>query len=208
MKRHRETILPRSPPKGLPPAVMGRAAAMNTQGENTQTAHVLKERPSHMHSSHFMQKLHSHELLLCLHVDQQASRQNDTESHEKLAQRIEKDVVSVFIHTDTGPYITQLLSRAHDAMVFKLNHSICLPQQILNCSLDDIEIFVARLQKATEAFSQLNQRHKSKKNKKKGPAGLSPFLLLWWHGCSDNMLVLLTLPCFSVCVLWPWTVIQ
>ncbi|XP_058502251.1 epidermal growth factor receptor kinase substrate 8-like protein 2 isoform X2 [Solea solea] len=42
--------------------------------------------------------------------------------------------------------------------------------QILNCALDDIEIFVARLQKAAEAFSQLNQRNKSKKNKKKGPA--------------------------------------
>ncbi|KAG7245420.1 hypothetical protein INR49_010871 [Caranx melampygus] len=64
----------------------------------------------------------------------QAPGQNDTESHEKLAQRIEKDV------------------------------------QVLNCALDDIEIFVARLQKAAEAFSQLNQRNKSKKNKKKGPA--------------------------------------
>ncbi|XP_022045378.2 epidermal growth factor receptor kinase substrate 8-like protein 2 isoform X1 [Acanthochromis polyacanthus] len=60
--------------------------------------------------------------------------QQDTESHEKLAQRIEKDV------------------------------------QILNCALDDIEIFVSRVQKAAEAFSQLNQRNKSKKNKKKGPA--------------------------------------
>uniref|UniRef100_A0A6Q2XKP2 Epidermal growth factor receptor kinase substrate 8-like protein 2 n=1 Tax=Esox lucius TaxID=8010 RepID=A0A6Q2XKP2_ESOLU len=58
----------------------------------------------------------------------------DPESHEKLAQRIEKDV------------------------------------QILNCSLDDIEIFVARLQKAAEAFSQLRQRNKSKKNKKRAPA--------------------------------------
>uniref|UniRef100_A0A8D3D7E5 Epidermal growth factor receptor kinase substrate 8-like protein 2 n=1 Tax=Scophthalmus maximus TaxID=52904 RepID=A0A8D3D7E5_SCOMX len=45
-----------------------------------------------------------------------------------------------------------------------------LPQKILNCALDDIEIFVARLQKAAEAFSQLNHRNKSKKNKKKGPA--------------------------------------
>ncbi|KAM6926961.1 epidermal growth factor receptor kinase substrate 8-like protein 2 isoform 3-T3 [Lycodopsis pacificus] len=66
--------------------------------------------------------------------DRRGSKKNDTESHEKLAQRIEKDV------------------------------------QILNCSLDDIEIFVARLQKARDAFSQLNQRNKSKKNKKKGPA--------------------------------------
>uniref|UniRef100_A0A667ZUP4 Epidermal growth factor receptor kinase substrate 8-like protein 2 n=1 Tax=Myripristis murdjan TaxID=586833 RepID=A0A667ZUP4_9TELE len=47
---------------------------------------------------------------------------------------------------------------------------LCLLQQILNCALDDIEIFVAQLQKAAEAFSQLNQRNKSKKNKKKGPA--------------------------------------
>ncbi|KAM9753031.1 epidermal growth factor receptor kinase substrate 8-like protein 2 isoform 1-T1 [Menidia menidia] len=66
--------------------------------------------------------------------DRRASGQSDSESHEKLAQRIEKDV------------------------------------QILNCALDDIEIFVARLQKMAEAFSQLNQRNKSKKNKKKGPA--------------------------------------
>ncbi|XP_040895062.1 epidermal growth factor receptor kinase substrate 8-like protein 2 isoform X2 [Toxotes jaculatrix] len=97
MKRHRETILPPSAPKGPSPAPKGRVAATNTQ-------------------------------------DRRASGQNDTESHETLAQRIEKDV------------------------------------QILNCALDDIEIFVARLQKAAEAFSQLNQRNKSKKNKKKGPA--------------------------------------
>ncbi|XP_075996869.1 epidermal growth factor receptor kinase substrate 8-like protein 2 isoform X2 [Genypterus blacodes] len=67
-------------------------------------------------------------------VDRRNSVQNDGESHENLAQRIEKDV------------------------------------QILNCALDDIEIFVSRLQKAAEAFSQLNHRNKSKKNKKKGPA--------------------------------------
>ncbi|XP_028286605.1 epidermal growth factor receptor kinase substrate 8-like protein 2 isoform X2 [Parambassis ranga] len=97
MKRHRETILPPSAPKGPPPAARGRVAAPNTQ-------------------------------------DGRAHGQSDPDSHEKLAQRIEKDV------------------------------------QMLNCALDDIEIFVSRLQKAAEAFSQLNHRNKSKKNKKKGPA--------------------------------------
>ncbi|XP_077451766.1 epidermal growth factor receptor kinase substrate 8-like protein 2 [Stigmatopora argus] len=66
--------------------------------------------------------------------ERRVSGHSDPESHERLAQRIEKDV------------------------------------QILNCALDDIEIFVARVQKAAEAFSQLCQRNKSKKNKKKGPA--------------------------------------
>ncbi|KAM8891137.1 epidermal growth factor receptor kinase substrate 8-like protein 2 isoform 2-T2 [Spinachia spinachia] len=52
----------------------------------------------------------------------------------------------------------------------KLTQHIEMDVQILNCSLDDIEIFVARLQKALDAFNQLNHRNKSKKNKKKGPA--------------------------------------
>lgn len=114
-----------------------------------------------------------------------------------------------FIHSGTCHYTAQLLSPSHNATCFLLNLWICLPQQILNCTLDDIEIFVSRLQKAAEAFSQLNHRNKSKKNKKKGPAGLSPFLLMWWNKCSDNMVILLTLSMFvSFCVLWPGTLLQ
>ncbi|XP_037306695.2 epidermal growth factor receptor kinase substrate 8-like protein 2 isoform X2 [Pungitius pungitius] len=62
-------------------------------------------------------------------------------------------------------------SRQNDAESHeKLTQHIEMDVQILNCSLDDIEIFVARLQKALDAFTQLNHRNKSKKNKKKGPA--------------------------------------
>ncbi|KAG9352605.1 hypothetical protein JZ751_021019, partial [Albula glossodonta] len=99
MKHHRETIIPQSTPKGPPPGVKGRVAAM------------------------------------CMHdMNRGGSLHQDPESQEKMSQRIEKDV------------------------------------QILNSALDDIEFFVARLQKAAEAFAQLNQRNKSKKSKKKGPA--------------------------------------
>ncbi|XP_068115850.1 epidermal growth factor receptor kinase substrate 8-like protein 2 isoform X2 [Hyperolius riggenbachi] len=42
--------------------------------------------------------------------------------------------------------------------------------QCLNCTLDDIEFFVAKLQKAAAAMKDLNHRKKGKKNKTKAPA--------------------------------------
>ncbi|KAK2525244.1 Eps8l2 [Columba guinea] len=61
-------------------------------------------------------------------------------------------------------------SQDHEESRAMLAQKIEKETQILNCTLDDIEVFVARLQKAAEAFKQLNQRKKGKKNKKKGPA--------------------------------------
>ncbi|NWV69582.1 ES8L2 protein, partial [Malurus elegans] len=61
-------------------------------------------------------------------------------------------------------------SHDHEESRAMLAQKIEKETQILNCTLDDIEVFVARLQKAAEAFRQLNQRKKGKKNKKKGPA--------------------------------------
>uniref|UniRef100_A0A673IGD2 Epidermal growth factor receptor kinase substrate 8-like protein 2 n=1 Tax=Sinocyclocheilus rhinocerous TaxID=307959 RepID=A0A673IGD2_9TELE len=76
-------------------------------------------------------------------------------------------------HTYTKHLCTYIYNKCID-----LKYSSFLPcvftlfviQQILNCALDDIEIFVARLHKVAEAFAQLNQRNRSKKNKKRGPA--------------------------------------
>ncbi|XP_048463190.1 epidermal growth factor receptor kinase substrate 8-like protein 2 isoform X2 [Rhincodon typus] len=61
-------------------------------------------------------------------------------------------------------------SQDHEESPEVLAQKIEKDVQILNYALDDIEFFVAKLQKAAEAFNQLNQRKKSKKNKKKAPA--------------------------------------
>lgn len=89
------------------------------------------------------------------------------------------------LHAHTCPRDRNLLT----LVLATPNRPLFATQQILNCALDDIEIFVSRLQKAAEAFIQLNSRNKSKKNKKKGPAGLCPFLLMPCHQCAGNRMI-------------------
>uniref|UniRef100_A0A8C2AV28 Epidermal growth factor receptor kinase substrate 8-like protein 2 n=1 Tax=Cyprinus carpio TaxID=7962 RepID=A0A8C2AV28_CYPCA len=97
-------------------------------------------------------------LLIC-----QDNEQHKPDIHFFYCDEVEAEMVHADIdslHQTTRNAVTQ-------AVCF---HSVCVTQQILNCTLDDIEIFVARLHKAAEAFAQLNQRNRSKKNKKRGPA--------------------------------------
>ncbi|KAM5138537.1 epidermal growth factor receptor kinase substrate 8-like protein 2 isoform 2-T2 [Mantella aurantiaca] len=70
------------------------------------------------------------------------------------------------IDFDRRSNISQEPEESKEALAKKIERET----QCLNCTLDDIEFFVAKVQKAAEAFRQLNQRKKGKKNKKKGPA--------------------------------------
>lgn len=116
-------------------------------------------------------------------AERRGSGKHQPESHDKLIQRIETDVVRIPMPR---------CSSALPSCLFHAKRDFFSPQQVLNCTLDDIEVFMSKLQKAAEAFSQLNNRNKSKKNKKKGPAGLSPFLLMQWNEGFEQMFVRLT----------------
>lgn len=92
MKSHRETILPPSAPKSSSAAAKGQVEATNTLGEDTCTQ-IKKKKASHILFN--VLTIAAFISFLCLDVERRPSGQNEAESHEKLAQRIEKDVVGV-----------------------------------------------------------------------------------------------------------------
>ncbi|KAM9301591.1 epidermal growth factor receptor kinase substrate 8-like protein 2 [Gastrophryne carolinensis] len=70
------------------------------------------------------------------------------------------------IEFDRRSNVSQEQEESREALAKKIERET----QCLNCTLDDIEFFVAKLQKAAHAFQQLKERKKGKKNKKKGQA--------------------------------------
>ncbi|XP_072277768.1 epidermal growth factor receptor kinase substrate 8-like protein 2 isoform X2 [Pyxicephalus adspersus] len=80
--------------------------------------------------------------------------------------RVMSPPVANDIEFDPRSNISQEQEESREALAKKIERET----QCLNCTLDDIEFFVAKLQKAAQAFKDLNQRKKGKKNKKKGPA--------------------------------------
>lgn len=97
MKRQRETILPPSSPRGPPPVANRRAAAAaNTHGKNairvTQSCKLIHLVTEHHFTSNGIS------IFLWLVIVSPLAGPYDAESHERLAQRIEKDVVSFDIH--------------------------------------------------------------------------------------------------------------
>lgn len=180
MKRHRETILPPSAPKGPAPARKGRVAAPATRGKWGFWCSSLLYRTKKNAKNVLMQK----------EEPRNKATRSPTKTWPSALRRtwwVVWSVMTAVLTLHTAPFTCAR------CCVSDVKKPVFLsPQQILNCALDDIEVFVARLQKAAEAFSQLNQRNKSKKNKKKGPAGLSPFLLLWWQDCRNNIVILFT----------------
>uniref|UniRef100_A0A9J8B9I5 Epidermal growth factor receptor kinase substrate 8-like protein 2 n=2 Tax=Cyprinus carpio TaxID=7962 RepID=A0A9J8B9I5_CYPCA len=103
-------------------------------------------------------------LLIC-----QDNEQHKPDIHFFYCDEVEAEMVHADIDSALGDN-THELSMQDPESNMKLAQRIEKDVQILNCTLDDIEIFVARLHKAAEAFAQLNQRNRSKKNKKRGPA--------------------------------------
>ncbi|KAG8125661.1 hypothetical protein E2320_020794 [Naja naja] len=124
--------------------------------------------PTVQHCQTVLNQMRYHSILLLVCQDSEQHKPDIHFFNCDEAEMIHEDIESALADHKFGKKIRPQTLKIH--FIYALAQKIEKETQILNCTLDDIELFVAKLQKAAEAFRQLNQRKKGKKNKKKGPA--------------------------------------